>query len=219
MDTHESDDNSMSLGTQASLSVANYWPTGKSGIPPRCRAAQPKLCLALHLKAALHGLSLALRSLGSLHGAEQCSPNCGVHNVYTALAPSANVPPFTQGTEHRDWQARTMIAHFVDANTCTKPTSHIVQIKVKREVLDHTRTHRNTATKLQAEIQRAEEEILDGEEKMRNLDQQITVRPCLHVLAGGLGVQIAGLPLGKGWPEIVIILRMLPKGQACELDH
>uniref|UniRef100_A0A7S3VU85 DNA repair protein RAD50 n=1 Tax=Dunaliella tertiolecta TaxID=3047 RepID=A0A7S3VU85_DUNTE len=48
------------------------------------------------------------------------------------------------------------------------------EIKVKREVLDHTRTHRNTATKLQAEIQRAEEEILDGEEKMRNLDQQIT---------------------------------------------
>ncbi|KAF5828658.1 AAA domain-containing protein, partial [Dunaliella salina] len=47
------------------------------------------------------------------------------------------------------------------------------EIKEKRMALDHTRTHRNTAMKLQAEIQRAEEDILDGEEKICNLDQQI----------------------------------------------
>jgi len=50
-----------------------------------------------------------------------------------------------------------------------------LQIKEKKLLLDHTRTHRDAANKLQAEIQRADEDILDGEEKIINLEQQIRV--------------------------------------------
>lgn len=53
--------------------------------------------------------------------------------------------------------------------------THPNQVKEKRLRLETVRSHRDTAVKHQEEMERAESDILDSEEKICNLDQQIQV--------------------------------------------
>jgi len=67
------------------------------------------------------------------------------------------------------------------ARTCTQSRSFSLksgQIKERRLKLETTRTNRDSANKHQEEVKRAEADILDSEEKIRDLDEQIRVGGC-----------------------------------------